>query len=88
MAELVKYNQPSSAPVPKVQAVGIAGGVVTLILLIGTLFGIQFQPDQVNQAVVGISALVSIITFLAGYWKKDSKPPEAVEIIKEQELRG
>jgi uncharacterized membrane protein YuzA (DUF378 family) len=60
----------------------MAGAVVTLILLVGTLFGIQFQPDQVNQAVVGISALVSIITFLAGYIKKDVKPIEAVKVIK------
>lgn len=71
--EAVKYDQPTAAPVPKVQAVGIAGGVVTLILLVGTLFGIQFQPDQVNQAVVGLSALVSLITFAAGYFKRDKK---------------
>lgn len=84
----VKYEQPTAAPVPKIQAVGMAGAVVTLILLLGTLFGIQFQPDQVNQAVVGISALVSIITFLAGYYKKDVKPAEAVKIIQDESLKG
>lgn len=90
---VVKYEQPSAAPVPKVAAVGVAGAVVTLILLVGTLFGIQFQPDQVNQAVVGISALVSIITFLVGYLKKDAKPVAAVKIIqadgeKPENLKG
>lgn len=78
----VAYSQPTSAPVAKVQAVGNAGAVVTLVLLVGTLFGIQFQPDQVNQAVVGISALVSIITFLAGYYRRDVKPVEAAKIIQ------
>lgn len=82
MSKKVSYNQPTSAPVPKVAAVGVAGGVVTLILLIGSLFGIQFEPDQVNQAVVGISALVSLVTFLAGYLKKDVKSTEAVKEIK------
>lgn len=63
-------NQDSSKPVAKVQAVGWAGGVVTLVLLVGTLLGINIPADQVNQVVVGISALVSIVTFLAGYFKK------------------
>lgn len=84
MSEEVSYDQPSAAPTPKVASVGIAGGVVTLVLLVGTLFGIQFEPDQVNQAVVGISAIVSLITFLAGYFKKDVKPLKAAKIIAEE----
>lgn len=84
MSEQVEYDQPSAAPVPKIQAVGLAGGLVTLILLVASLVGIELEPDQVEEAVVGVSALVSLITFLAGYLKRDAKPPEAVEVIKEQ----
>lgn len=63
-------NQDSNKPVPKVQAVGWAGGLVTLVLLVGTMFGVDIPADQVNEVLVGVSALVSIATFLAGYFKK------------------
>lgn len=63
-------NQSTNVPVPKVQAVGWAGSIVTLILLLGTVLGIDIPADKVNEAVIGISALVSIVTFLAGYFKK------------------
>lgn len=80
--ELIEYEQPSSAPVPKVAAVGVAGSVVTAILLLGTLFGVKLEPELVNQAVVGVSALVTLVTFLAGYFKKDAKPAKVVKAIK------
>lgn len=63
-------NQDTNKPVAKVQAVGWAGGVVTLILLVCSLLGVNIPADQVNQVIIGISALVSIVTFLAGYFKK------------------
>ncbi len=56
---------------PKVQAVGIAGSVATAILLIGALLGVQLPVDSVNQAVVGVSAILTLVTFVAGYWKKN-----------------
>lgn len=63
-------NQSSNVPVAKVQAVGWAGGIVTLVLLVATMLGIDIPADKVNEAVVGISALVSIVTFVAGYFKR------------------
>lgn len=65
-------DQKSNVPVAKVQAVGWAGGVTTLILTVMTLLGINIPEDMVNQAVIGISALVSIVTFLAGYFKRSA----------------
>lgn len=65
-------NQSSNIPVPKMQAVAWAGSVTTLILLVGTLLGIDIPADKVNEAIVGISALVSLVTFIAGYFKKSN----------------
>lgn len=65
-------DQKTAVPVPKVQAVGWAGSAVTLVLLVGTLLGIDIPEDKVNEVMVGISALVTIVTFLAGYFKKSS----------------
>lgn len=65
-------NQDSMKPVPKVQAVGLAGSIVTLIVLIGAMMGIDIPADKVDQAIVGITALVSLITFVAGYVKKSN----------------
>ena len=63
-------DQDTNKPVAKVQAVGYAGGLVTLVLLVGTLLGVDIPADKVNEAIVGISALVSLVTFVAGYFKK------------------
>jgi len=65
-------NQNTNVPVPKVKAVGWAGGIVTLVLLITSMVGIEIPAEQVNQVLVGVSALVSIVTFLAGYFKKSN----------------
>lgn len=88
---LLSYNQPSSAPVPKVQAVAGAGAVITAIVTLLALMGV-IVPESVSQAAEGavvalfvvISALQTILTFAAGYFKKDVKPAEAVKIIKEE----
>jgi hypothetical protein len=65
-------NQDSNVPVKKVQAVGWAGAATTLILAVMTLLGINIPEDMVNEAIIAISALVSIVTFLAGYFKKNT----------------
>lgn len=65
-------NQDSLKPLPKVQAVGWAGSATTLILLVMSLLGIDIPADMVNEAVVGIAALVSLVTFFAGYFKKSN----------------
>lgn len=65
-------NQDTNIPVPKMQAVAWSGSIVTLILLVGTMLGIDIPADKVNEAVVGIAALVSLVTFVAGYFKKSN----------------
>lgn len=80
---LKEYEQPTKEPVPKVMAVGEAGAVVTVILLVLKLLGIEVPPELVGEAVVGTSAIVSLVVFLAGYWKKDAKPVTVVKEIKE-----
>lgn len=66
-------NQPTSTPTLKVQAVGYAGSAVTAVLALGALFGIQLPADSVNQVAVGVSALVTLVTFVSGYIKKNKK---------------
>lgn len=96
--KVIKYNQPTSLPVPKVAAVGIAGVIVTAIVAVLAAFGV-IVPDEVSNAATGavagiifvISAIQTIVVFAAGYIKRDAKPVEAVkEIIssKPEDLRG
>ena len=87
--KLVEYEQPTSLPVPKVQATAIAGTVVTAVVTLLALTGV-IVPDSVSQAAVGVvsalvfivSALQTIITFAAAYFKKDKKTPQAIDAIK------
>jgi hypothetical protein len=87
--KLIEYEQPTSLPVPKVQAAGIAGVIITGVVTVLAMSGI-IVPDEVSQAAVGavsaiifvVSALQTIIRFAAAYVKKDAKPPAAVEEIK------
>lgn len=86
---LVEYEQPTSLPVPKVQATAISGVVITAIVTVLASTGV-IVPDSVSSAAVGvvsalvfiISALQTVITFVAAYLKKDKKPAAAVEAIK------
>lgn len=75
---LVSYNQPSSAPTPKVAAVGVAGaGTVLLVYIVKTVFNLDI-PAEVA------SAVTVLLGFGAGYFTKDVKPVEAVEVITKQ----
>lgn len=96
--KVIKYNQPTVLPVPKVAAVGIAGVIVTAIVAVLAAFGI-LVPDEVSQAATGavagiifvISAIQTIVVFAAGYIKRDQKPVDAVKEILETnptDLRG
>ena len=96
--KVIKYNQPTALPVPKVAAVGVAGVVVTAIVAVLAAFGI-IVPDNVSQAATGavagiiflISAIQTIVTFAAGYIKRDVQPVDVVKEIKEtnpEDLRG
>lgn len=71
------YKQPTATPTPKVTAVAISGLVVTAIALAGSALGITLPPsltDNVGALVTGVTALVSIIHFLAGYFTHDTMP--------------
>lgn len=84
MQSEITYDQPSAAPVPKVRAVAVSGAVVTALVLIAGMFGIQLPVDfkeNVNAVVGGIVALVTLINFVAAYFKRDKKPAAAVQKI-------
>lgn len=88
--KLLEYEQPTSLPVPKVQAAGIAGVVVTAVVTVLAMTGVVV-PDSVSSAAVGavsaivfiISALQTIITFAAAYYKKDKKPAVVVDAVRQ-----
>jgi hypothetical protein len=92
--KLVEYEQPTSLPVPKVQAAAIAGVIITAVVTLLTLLGITV-PDGVSKAAEGavsgvvifISALQTILVFGAAYLKKDAKPAPVVAEIKRTEVK-
>lgn len=67
------YNQPTAKPTAKVAAVGVTGTVVTIITFLAlNVFGVQIPEDMLKPAVTGVVAIVSLVTFLAGYFKKSN----------------
>lgn len=64
-------NQPTSEPTEKMKAVGAAGSIVTIVLLVGSILGVTLPAESVNAVAVGVSALVSLVTFVAGYYRKN-----------------
>lgn len=77
MSREVAYEQPSAAPVPKVASAGIAGTVVTILIYgANTFLNIEITAEVA-------AALVTLISFVAGYLKKDTKPPAAIPAILE-----
>lgn len=68
-------NQDSNVPVPKVAAVGIAGTITAILVLIAGLFGITLPEslaDNITQLVAGVIAVTTLINFVAGYFKKSN----------------
>lgn len=72
-------NQDSNKPVPKVAAVGQAGGaiaaIVTLLALTGVIVpeGLSEQAEDAVQAVlVVVSFLQALMQFAAGYFKQSN----------------
>lgn len=97
MSQLQAYEQPTSAPVPKIQAVGVVGGAVAAVVTLLALFGVIIPDNLSAQATGAITALFIVIsfvqaaiTFIAGYLKKDAKPAEAVKAMQAtpESLRG
>ena len=92
--KLIEYEQPTSLPVPKVAAAGIAGVIVTAVVTILALSGI-IVPDNVSQAAVNavtavvflVSAVQTVVTFAAAYFKKDAKPAPVVDEIKRTQVK-
>jgi len=67
------YTQPTAKPTAKVAAVGVAGLISTAIVWAGlSFFNINIPADLADQAVGGAIALMSLITFLVGYFKKSN----------------
>jgi hypothetical protein len=56
-------TSPSRIPVPKVQAVGLAGAIVTILIYAASFFGVTL-PGEVA------AALTTIIVSVAGYLTK------------------
>ncbi len=83
MAE-VAYDQPSSSPVPKVAAGGIAGAIVTAALAVANIFGIVIPEDVTGAALTLVAAGTTLVTFIAAYLKRDVKPEAAVPIIQNE----
>lgn len=67
------YNQPNAKPVPKVKAVGVAGAVVTVIAFVLSQFGIVIPEEVSSAGITLILAGTTIVTFVAGYMRKDEK---------------
>lgn len=68
-------NQDSNKPVPKVAAVATSGGIVTAIVVVLALFGVELPQevqDNIGALVAGVVALTSLVNFAAGYFKKSN----------------
>jgi len=74
------YQQPSKAPVPKVQAVGVTGLILTAVVVVASALGVQLPvnfQDNITQILAGGVALVSLVHFAAAYFTHDKKPAVA-----------
>jgi hypothetical protein len=89
---LREYDQPTTAPVPKVAAVGQVGAAITAFVTLLALTGIIIPDGLAKQAEAAIQSTLVIVTFLqaliqflAGYLKRDAKPFPVVQEIKKLE---
>lgn len=91
MSKMIEYDQPTNAPVPKMVAVGQASAIIGALVALLTAMGVTVPdsvPESAQNAVAAVMMLIAavqgFIPWLAGYFKKDIKPAEAVNIIKKQ----
>jgi hypothetical protein len=71
-------NQPTAAPTQKMQAVGAAGAGVAAVVTLLAIFGV-IVPEDVSKSAEGgiaalfvlVSAVQAVVTFAAGYLKKN-----------------
>jgi hypothetical protein len=66
-------NQDSLQPTSKMNAVGIAGVLITSLISVLTVFGVVVPANVSGAALVLVSAIVTIVTFIAGYLKQERK---------------
>ncbi len=64
-------NQPTAAPTAKMTAVGVSGAIVTLVGALCAMFGVQVPENVSGALLVLVPAAVTIVTFAAGYFKKE-----------------
>lgn len=62
---------PDRTPVPKMQAVAVAGALITAIVGICAAAGIVIPEEVSDAALVAVTAIASVVTFVAGYLKKN-----------------
>jgi predicted membrane-bound spermidine synthase len=79
------YNQPTPKPTAKIAAVGYAGAITTIIplvvIVLNSLGATGLDPDALSTGVINtVAAIVTIynavsalITFAAGYFKREVK---------------
>lgn len=64
-------NQPTAAPTAKMTAVGVSGAIVTLVGALCAMFGVQVPENVSGALLVLVPALVTIVTFASGYFKRE-----------------
>lgn len=74
-ANPIAYDQPSSAPTPKVAAAGISGSITAILIYAAKeLFSLEI-PAEIG------AAIATVIAFLSAYIIRDRKPIPVVEEI-------
>lgn len=67
MADIEKYDQPTSKPTAKVSAAGVGGSIsVVLIYMVKTVFNVEI-PSEVA------ASIATVVSFLSGYFVRSEK---------------
>lgn len=66
-------TQPTSRPTNKVAAGTLAGVLVTAAVAVLAQFNVVVPEDVSTAAVTAIGAVVVVVQFVAGYFKRDRK---------------
>ncbi len=73
--------KPSANPIrPKVAASVTAGTIASAVVGLLVAVGVDVPADVADEAVVGIAALTTVVTFVAGYLKRDPADPRTPTI--------
>lgn len=69
-------DQPSLLPNSKMTAVAVSGAIVTAIVGVLSVFNIAVPANVSSASLVVVSALVTVISFAAGYIKRERALPK------------